>query len=80
MLQVIIVKHTDWNDRVFEFISRLKEKNTPAEKITDLLYKYAEVYNVLFNFDSQMLSIEEVNNCILVLRGGVHCLTIKYEL
>lgn len=80
MTQVTIVKRDDWNEHIFTFIESMDEKNFDSAKKKDLLMKYIEVQNVRFTFEKFMLSMEEINNCLLIIRGGDHVMTIKFEL
>lgn len=80
MTQVTIVKKTDWNEHIYSFIESLDEKKFDTAKKKELLMKYIDVQNVRFIYEEFMLSMEEVNNCLLISRAGTHILTIKFDL
>lgn len=80
MTQVTIVKTDEWNDLIFSFINHLDRNELDSSQKKDLLKKYFEVQNVKFIHKEMIFSIEEINNCLLIIKGADHLLTIKFEL
>lgn len=79
MYQFTIIKTAPWNNSIFEFCSKLKNKKKSYQEAKELICKFYDVVNIQSEY-SDPFEVQEVNNCLLIYCGLDHVLTIKIDL